>query len=195
MSTMTVKDNDYNYTDELNYKYKPGLYAGFLHEFKYINPVSIETGIAFSMKGYKVKDDKQVNGKTATLKVSVNLYYIELPLNLKISNNVEGVKFFFIAGPYIGAAFMGDVKAELTYDGKTEKEDKDITIGMDNDKDMKVFDFGFNFGFGLDFKDVQLSLNYSLGLSNVTYVSKNGYSTSNRLFTFTAGIPLRMFRY
>ncbi len=175
MANMAEKNNDHDYAAELNYKFKPGVYAGFFHEFSYIKPISIETGLAFSMKGFKMKYDEEINGTTVELKSSVNLYYFEVPLNIKISNNVEGTKFYLIAGPYIGAAFVGDIIAEVSYNGKIDKKAKHITIGFDNDDILKVFDF--NFGCGFDFDKAQIGLNYGLVIINVENESKNGYST------------------
>lgn len=130
-----------------------GFHFGAVAEFELQESLSFNTGILYSLKGYKVKMDFDGESMEETLKVN----YLEIPLNFayKFALN-ETSKFFVQAGPYLGYALSGK--------GDSDGESTDIKFEKGG---MKRLDFGIGFGPGVEFGPIVASVNYQLGLANV----------------------------
>lgn len=130
-----------------------GFHFGAVAEFELQESLSFNTGILYSLKGYKIKMDILGESMEATEKLN----YLEIPLNFayKFPLN-ETSKFFVQAGPYLGYALSGKAKS----DG----ESTDIKFEKGG---MKRLDFGIGFGPGVEFGPIVASVNYQLGLANV----------------------------
>lgn len=191
---MTVKGGlnmstvGYNYFDEgeESLKMNPGINLGVTVEFKIAKPLAIETGLIFSTKGFKMVQDYSDMGETYKMTGKFNLYYIDVPLNLKGSFNIGKVKVYGTAGPYLGVGLLGSSKYEETYNGETDSE-KDIFDF--EDLGIKRLDYGLNAGLGFEIKAMQIGVNYGYGLQNLIEGenSNSEFKLTNKVLSFTVG--------
>jgi hypothetical protein len=193
---MTVKGglnlSTFGYTyfegEEESLKMNPGINLGVTAEFKIAKPLAIETGLIFSTKGIKMVQEYSGMGGTYKMTGKFNLYYIDVPLNLKGSFNIGKVKVYGTAGPYLGVGLFGSSKYKLTYNGETES-DRDI-FHFKNSGGIKRLDYGLNAGMGVEIKAIQIGVNYGYGLQNLNEVeerSNSEYKLTNKVLSFTVG--------
>ncbi|MBL7971290.1 MAG: PorT family protein [Prolixibacteraceae bacterium] len=131
-----------------------GLQIGPVAEFELQESLYFNTGLLYSLKGYKIKMDFMGENVDVTSKLN----YLEVPLNFAYKfETSETSKFFVQAGPYLGYALSGKSKG----DG----ESVDIEFG---DGGMKRFDLGVGIGLGLEFGPLVPSVSYQLGLANLS---------------------------
>lgn len=91
---------------------------------------------------------------------SINLNYLEVPLDFTYKLDAGSGKLFLGAGPSFAVGMSGKWK----YDG----ESADVTFGS-GEEDMKRMDIGANMLAGYQLSNgLFLSLNYNLGLSNIS---------------------------
>ena len=121
-------------------------------------------------------------GDTYKFTSIVNLYYIDVPINLRIGFDVGSVKIFGLVGPYLGVALSGKVKYTEEINGESETETEDIEWGNDPEThDLKRFDYGLTFGAGAQFSAIEVSVSYGLGLANISSYTEDGFTTKNRV--------------
>ena len=176
LSNMLAKDNDMNYSNEFNFKMKPGFNFGPTLELPINEQFSFETALLLSTLGTKAEFD---NGE-GTTKGSINFLYLNLPLTLKAKFDVGGTQLFGALGPYLGYGISGKSKV----DGEP---DQDIKWGSGDNDDYKPFDFGLHFGAGVGIKALEISLTYELGLANMSIYTDNGYKEMNRVLAINLG--------
>lgn len=155
----------------------PGFHIGGTIDLPFNKLLSLESGLLFTTKGYKIDGD--VWGMEMTQKA--NLYYIDLPITLKASFPVgENVKLFAATGPYVGLGLIGTVKTKVTYEGETDIETDPLIFG----DDLSSLDYGVTFGGGIEIKAFQIGASYDLGLADI---SGGGFGTLNRVLKFSVG--------
>jgi hypothetical protein len=138
-----------------------GFNAGVVAEIPAATNFVIQPGLLISQKGGKVDIS------------SIKPLYLELPVNAMYKFALgESVKFLIFAGPYLAYGIGGTAK-----DGTNSQ-----SIKYGSDGDMKAFDFGLNFGPGIEYKNFQLTGQYSLGLANIATASSD-VSAKNRGFS------------
>ena len=91
--------------------------------------------------------------------VITRMNYLDIPMNLLYKVDLSGAKLLLQAGPNLGIGLNGKEK----YDD----EEEDIEFGSDDDQ-LKRLDLGLNLGVGAEIQQVQVALNYTLGLSNIS---------------------------
>ncbi len=131
-----------------------GIHLGPVVEFELQESLYLNTGLLYSLKGYKVdmEDFEELDGEA---KETFNI--LEIPINLAYKFALSETSNFAIqAGPYLGYALSGK--------SKWGDESEDIDFGEDGYKRM---DFGIGFGPALEFGPVVASLNYQIGLANM----------------------------
>ncbi len=168
------KTNNRTYSDD--YKSKIGFNLGVTAEYSISEKFAIEPGLLFSTKGYKLED----SGITG----SINLNYLEVPINAIYKIEFSNAKILIIAGPYLGYAISGKMKASEPVLGVNEdsKEQK-VEIGTD----IKALDFGLNIGTGVEIKDITICLQYGYGLSNLSIHPENEAKLKNRILGISLG--------
>jgi len=173
-ANMLDKNNNRTYSDD--YQAKIGFNLGVTAEYSISEKFAIEPGLLFSTKGYKLEN----SGITG----SVNLNYLEVPINAIYKIEFSNAKILIIAGPYLGYAVSGKMKASEPVLGVNEdsKEQK-VVIGTD----IKPLDFGLNIGAGVEIKDITVSLQYGYGLANLTLHSENDAKLKNRVLGISIG--------
>ena len=136
-----------------------------------------------------VEPELLFSGKGST---SVRLYYLEFPLNIMFKERFETGNLNFGFGPYAGIGIGGKID-KYNYNGNEPVFTVNkIKFGNSANDDFKKTDFGLNFKAGFQFDmGIFASLNYSLGLMNITPpVATFPNVTSsliNHYFGFSAG--------
>lgn len=152
---------------------KIGITAGVLFDISAGKQFSFQPALNFVQKGSK---SKETYGGS-TMKASINVNTIEIPLNLVYNAGGTSGSFFFGAGPSLAFAISGKVKFD---DGSTSVEEN-LKFGNTDNDDIKGMDLGLNIMTGYCFQNGLLcAVNYNRGLSNlVPGGSANGTTKSN----------------
>jgi hypothetical protein len=106
------------------------------------------------------------SGKGSTYEIdSTDLFispvYIEVPILAAYTFGSRMIKLSLFAGPYFAFGFGGN---KIENGGNT----KSISYGSDPDDDIKHIDAGLNMGAGISYKDLMISVQYGLGIANIS---------------------------
>jgi hypothetical protein len=185
LSTMLLKDNNGNYSDD--FKLNPGFHVGMTSEFPLTEMFSFETGLFLSTKGFKINQvvDFSLDVTTKT-KAEINLLYLDIPLTAKASFDVGNMKVYGVLGPYLGMGLSGKDKYKITESGETSTGENNISWGA-GENDYRRLDFGLTAGTGVGVKSIEIGLLYSLGLTNISTYSENGNRFCNRVLEISIG--------
>ncbi|MDR3712013.1 MAG: OmpA family protein [Puia sp.] len=157
-----------------------------------------QPGIHYSSKGrqYLKYNDSVTADNTDTVyfKQTLNLGYIQVPLNLTVklplSKNHRN-SFFISAGPYVSFFYSGSVTNERLMETTLPKflsEKEPVTVGKGPDT-YKTVEMGLNGKAGFELGNVMLSFYYSRGLTSFYTASYSG-SFYHNLTGATLGIWL-----
>lgn len=153
--------------DQLDNDLLTGFHAGLIVEAPIVPTFYFQSGLLYSVKGAKSKDDFFGVSTSSTVKTG----YLELPLHLVFKPALGNGHIILGFGPYVAYALNG----KLTYEIGGDKNDVDIkfqkTVGV-NDSDeefyMRRFDAGGNLFFGYEFAGgLSFQLNTQLGMLNI----------------------------
>jgi OmpA-OmpF porin, OOP family len=134
-----------------------------------------------------------LNTDTIYNKSSINLSYIEIPLNVtyKMALTSNGQNSFFLsAGPYVAFFNSGSTTAQ-SLAGSPEQfnsETDPVTVGKAPDA-YKTVDIGVNGKVGFELGKIMLDLYYSRGLTNM-YTADYPGTFHNKVFGASLGIWL-----
>ena len=135
-----------------------GFHIGPVAEINLADNLYFNTGLLYSLKGTKLDLEFEGEGVKATDKI----HYLEIPLNAAYKFPINDAANIFVqAGPYLAYGLSGKEKAEA--DGVEEEGDL-----FEGDDAMKRFDWGLGFGGGVEFGSIVASINYQLGLANLS---------------------------
>jgi outer membrane protein OmpA-like peptidoglycan-associated protein len=134
-----------------------------------------------------------LNNDTIYNKSSVNLSYIEIPLNVtyKMALTSNGRNSFFLsAGPYVAFINSGSTTTQsLTGNPEQFNSETDpVTVGKAPDS-YKTVDIGINGKVGFELGNIMLNLYYSRGLSNM-YTATYPGTFHNTVFGASLGLWL-----
>ncbi|MDR0866788.1 MAG: PorT family protein [Candidatus Symbiothrix sp.] len=148
-------------------KYKAGFQIGVLADYAITEKFSIIPELNFAQKGAKYEESEA--GVTVT--ASLNLNYLTLPINAAYKFDVApDSKLLVFAGPYVGYALSGKVKAGAF--------SQDIEFGSKEDE-TNALDFGANIGVGYQYTKFFAKLQYNLGLANLSNYDNDATHNSN----------------
>ena len=177
LANMLEKDDDETYSED--YSMKIGFHLGGAAEIPISEKFSVQPGLLFSTKGFKMKIEG-IDGFFEDMNINVNLNYLEIPINAIYKIELGSSKLCINTGPYLGYALSGKV----SYD----KDSESIDIGSSDDDDLKALDYGFNIGAGIEINDaITIGLQYGLGLGNLSIDTDNGYKLNNRVIGISVG--------
>jgi hypothetical protein len=129
--------------------------------------IYFQPGLLFTTKGAK-NEKVLLNQETTT---TINLSYLELPLNFIYKPNLGTGHLIIGFGPYVGFGIGGKVKYEIG--GSSQERDvkfknKVKSTDASDVAYFKAIDAGANFLFGYEFGNkLSLQLNTQLGLSKI----------------------------
>jgi hypothetical protein len=164
-------------------KYKLGFSTGMFASISSTDVIAVESAILFSLKGTKVELEG-LEGYEYD-----NLYYIELPLVLKIYPPIplRIVRLNIFAGPYFGIDVLNRYR--------TTDEVKEFyqLLGMSTKgeyEDVKTFDWGVVGGLGADIGRILFEVSYSMAATSLDD-SMYDYALTNWVLTLMLGYRLR----
>ncbi len=169
---------------DVNPIWKPGFHLGGIVTYNEFQPIVLEGGIFFSMKGCKYNgemyDYESGTGETYKLLRIKDLKYIDIPLLVRYYFNKNLSAFI---GPEL--AFLLSAKVR----DKPEDGEKEV---IDVKDEYKGFDFLLVLGVAYKLNNgAQLQLQYDHGLSNiVTSEYQNYYTIKNRAIKLSVFIML-----
>lgn len=173
LSNLSIKNDDINFSKENDFKMNPGIHLAVTIDVPLYKFLSFEGGILGTTKGYKCKYDLG----PASVKVNEYLFYLDFPLMIKGTLDLEAVKLYAEAGPYLGVGLYG-INITYTNIPGLDEDTTSHTIewGSGSGNDRKRFDMGLTFGGGVEIGAVPIFLNlsYDLGLVNMSAVTDNG---------------------
>lgn len=168
-------DDEKTYRDVLESKL--GFSVGLATEYGFTNTLSLQTGLQFIKKGFKMEREEGANFEKRKTSIS----YLEVPVHLAFKVS----KFQVHAGPYVGFGLANKSKYEYNFDaysgkcgefdacwGNGEIKYKFKNKVSESDLDgyeayLRRLDVGFNLGAGYRFGPVLVTATYAKGLSNL----------------------------
>ena len=169
-----------------NHNYKAGFQTGVVADFSISDNFSIIPELLYSQRGAisKLKTTDKDGKKLLTSK-SLNLNYLQLPINMAYKINLgNSSKLMIFAGPYLGYGISGKVKSEAKSDKKKNNNSDKIKFGS-KEEEVKPLDFGVNAGIGYQFENVFFKLQYNPGLINLN--NKKNHSLKNTNVAVSVG--------
>jgi len=166
--------NVYQKGDDGNMKgldWIPGFQIGVIADYPLLEDLSFQPGILFATQGAKA----EASSSGYKAKVTINLNYIQIPINLQYKHELDNKVLLVQAGPYLGYGIGGKQKAEISQGTTKVSDSRKIKFGSGDDADYKAFDFGLGAGAGLQLGNLQavLGLNYGLAKLNTDGKAKN----------------------
>lgn len=134
--------------DDMDGDMKIGMHVGVSAAFELSDAMTLNTGVLYSTKGTQDEDEG--------VKMSANLSYLEIPVNLSFSISD---KMSLMAGPYIGLLMGAEIELSGagSLDGTADIKD-----------DTRSMDFGINVGAGFAVTEViSINAGYEMGLATL----------------------------
>jgi hypothetical protein len=169
LSTMTVKTKGISYDAET----PTGFHFGKTFEIPVSRNFALQPILLFSAKGSDYKID--------TSDISISPIYFEIPVNAVCRFGSSGIRVSLFAGPYFACGVGG-------YKIVSGGELKDIRYGSGLNHDLKLFDAGFNLGAGINISGFMISVQYEIGLKNISPVTTFDSEMKNQVL----GISISM---
>lgn len=177
---------------------KSGFELGFILEVPLGSGFYFQPALSYITKGrqYSRTNDSisALNSDTIYNKFSVNLSYIEIPLDLtyKIALTHNGRNSFTVsAGPYVGFFYSGNTTTSSLTSSPTEQvnsETDPVSVGKAPGA-FKTLDIGVNGKAGFELGNLLLNVYYSRGLTNM-YTADYPGTFHNTVFGGSIGIWL-----
>ena len=147
--------------DDMEGDMKIGMHVGVSAAFELSDAMTLKTGALYSTKG--TQDEE------SGMKMSYNLSYIEIPVNLSFSVSDQ---ISLMAGPYIGLLMGAEVEVSGTgglFDGTIDMKD-----------DTRAMDFGINVGAGFAVTEaISINVGYQMGLASLDSEGDSNSKNSN----------------
>lgn len=173
---ISAQGTDLTITSGSNTSFNAGVFADFK-----LSKFSIQPSLLFTGKGGKFSSDMMDEEEGTSGFAKVNLYYLQVPVDLLYHVDVVAGDIFFGAGPYIAYGITGTTKAS---DGSNSVSE-DVKFGSDGD--FKSTEAGVNFTAGVKLKGGLLfNVNYDWGLTNIANDSGEG-RLKNRVLGLSVG--------
>ena len=150
-------------------EWKSGFQLGALVDCALLDDLSVQPGIIFSQQGMKGVAD--LDG--VKTKLTINMNYIQIPVNIQYKNDSGNFIQLYQAGPYFGYGIFGKMQGENGINGKPEKISEKIIFGNAHDADVKSYDFGLGVGAGVEIGNFQAGIGYNFGLVRLNQVAKS----------------------
>ena len=159
LQNITGKDDE---GDKLENDLKPGFHLGAFADIPIAPDFYFEPGLLFSTKGCKFDI-------TPDTKVSMNLSYIELPLNLIFRPQLGDSHIIVGFGPYLAYGIKGKIKDPDSDESEDIKFKNKVSLDDPEGFYMKAFDAGANIFVGYELPmNLFFTLNTQLGLINLS---------------------------
>ncbi len=148
-------------------KMKIGAAFGGFVNYSINDNIAVQPELLFSMKGAKSEFEEEILGVKFSMKETMKLSYLEIPILAKVSIPMEGkVKPVLLIGPSLGILLSAKDKIEMEAAGVSASAEVDIK------EIIKPIDFGLVFGGGVDVAELgpgnlTVDARYTLGLTSI----------------------------
>ena len=192
LSNVWLHDTRGNNDDASSGDPKLGLKIGGLVDIGLNRVVSLQPGLYFSQKGYRL-GEYETNGVVLTRADAsrrVTLNYLEIPLNVMFKfGPPRRPKFFVGAGVYAAYAVGGKVKYGH-YLGQSSTTTDDLNFGDDDrTDDYRNADFGGQVFMGFLMPNGGfLRAQYQAGVANIDVANNDDYRIRNSTASLTLGM-------
>jgi hypothetical protein len=166
LTTMSVKVNGISCPAERPFAIHFGQYL----EIPFNDNFAFEPALKFSAKGADYVID--------STDYSISPIYLEVPLNLKLKFGSRTVKVSLYGGPYFACGIGG---YKIVSGGVLN----DIRYGKNDYNDLRRFDIGYNLGAGISIKGFSVSVQYGVGLSDISPVTALNTEMKNQVIGIT----------
>ncbi|MBK7132442.1 MAG: PorT family protein [Bacteroidales bacterium] len=166
LTTMSVKVNGISYPAERPF----AIHFGQYFEIPFNDNFAFEPALKFSAKGADYVID--------STDFSISPIYFEVPLNVKLRFGSRSVKVSLYGGPYFACGIGG-------YKIVSGGELKDIRYGKNDYNDLRRFDIGYNLGAGISIKGFSVSVQYGVGLSDISPITALETEMKNQVIGIT----------
>ncbi len=166
LTTMSVKVNGVSCPAERPFAIHFGQYL----EIPVNDNFAFEPALKFSAKGADYVID--------STDYSISPIYLEVPLNLKLKFGSRTVKVSLYGGPYFSCGIGG---YKIVSGGVLN----DIRYGKNDYNDLRRFDIGYNLGAGINIKGFSVSVQYGVGLSDISPVTALNTEMKNQVIGIT----------
>ncbi len=158
--------------EDVDLEKKTGFHIGAVYNIDLIGSFSIEPGLYFNQKGFKLNED------------DANMNYLEVPVNVKfklLDLSVLGLDAHI--GPFAALGLGGKWKSDALGDVKMFDEDE---MGC------KRFDFGLQMGIGaVLINKIYAGVNYDMSLTKIDAdlgLGKDNLKESNHVWMISVGL-------
>lgn len=188
ISNLVDKDKFDNYAKDDNYRARIGGHGGVLIGFNLNEVISLQTGVLFSTKGFRLKEEDR-SGK-AVFKYKLN--YLDIPLLASYNYSInQDFKVYVGLGPTLGIAIGGKevFKWDDYDDRESGKETEKISFGNKKIRDdLKRIDLGLMAQAGLRYDNFKIGLFFNHGLLNISHIKdkQSNYRARNKVFGISA---------
>ncbi len=159
---------------------RTGFYTGTYVSIPLGNTITVEPGLYYSQKGYKLKGELNVKGVSVlgvNAKAQLQLNYIDLPVLLKV--NLGGIQLF--AGPQISYLMDANLKASAGALGFNL-----LSYKVPVKSQFNKWDAGATAGIGYQFSNgLNLQASYDYGFSKVD--ANKQFDAYNRMMKIGIG--------
>ena len=168
-----------------------------LVEFELTEKFSIQPEIAYTSRGFKIKEglDLKLFGFDLPLGVEAvtKFKYVEVPLLAKYKFGNKAVKAYVIAGPSVGYATKGKLKTKASFIVDIPLKSSEINLQSSN---IQRVDLSGVIGAGLDFNvgkgSLFLDARYTHGFSKMDNLSIADLAVHNRNFGVSVGYKFQI---
>lgn len=128
--------------------------------------ISIQPGVDFSMKGYKVGEVKKDDN--VGLSSTTNLYYVDIPVLANFAFDLgNDLGVFVNAGPYLGVGVGGKTTAEGKFFGLSGKTSDDLKPFDADNGFLNRLDWGAQVGAGVEYNRFQVGVGTQFGIGDI----------------------------
>lgn len=187
-SNQSAKDNYVNHAKEDEHKTRIAMHLGILLDIPLTDNFSVESGLMYKPKGYKLV----ANDGALAVTLKSKPQYLELPILAKYKYSLnDNMSLYGMIGPTLGFAIAGGFTYIEKANGEKAKDHGKLKFGTTRKSDYKRLDFSLMIGAGLTFSKIRTGFFYQPGLINVAPHSFNGYKSKTRVFGLSIGYILK----
>lgn len=163
---------------EKEYNLHPGFHVGIVGHMPIYSVMSVESGVLISSKGFMES--------VTMIDTYFTPIYLEIPLNILATFEMEGVGVYGSVGPYFGYGLAGNIITKTSIGSNTTKTSRKIKWGDSNSSDQNRIDYGISLGAGIKAEHIQVGISYNFGLANIL-PANNNIRLYNRVFSISFG--------
>ena len=185
LSSMRLESPETSETKTLKSDF--GFIVGIVSEIPFGKSVYFRPELNYIQKKSKLSESGEYLGYSYTESFSMELNYIELPLNFIYKYKVGSGTLIMGAGPTIGLGLSGKANDIISIPSESYSEAYSFTIKFDGKKDaadenlhLKAINLGANINAGYQLtRGAFINLSYNIGLTNLAPDPNNGKAKIN----------------